>query len=236
MIYSGTYNVLPGDVLVFGNNGKTVITEREVKDDIGKKINIFTFAPAISETADHVLLDIYMANTILKTKMIIKISDESCKDIYVYNWKKDLLNRPTARVTIPLTNNRKIFWKCIPGDQDQHISFGVVGYFKSEEKKMNNYFMLDGNRIPMSDKTAESLRKEQTYKIGDCFRVGPSKTLIRLVQCDISTVVAVIIGTYIRWADPQRVTNCYRITRKELGTIIRRTTYVPVTVKVEEIK
>ena len=30
---------------------------------------------------------------------------------------------------------------------------------------MNNYFMLDGKKIPMSDETAKSLREEQSVKV-----------------------------------------------------------------------
>jgi len=37
--------------------------------------------------------------------------------------------------------------------------------YKLEDKKMNNYFMLDGKKIPMSDETAKSLREEQSVKV-----------------------------------------------------------------------
>lgn len=41
--------------------------------------------------------------------------------------------------------------------------------YKLEDKKMSNYFMLDGKRIPMSNETAKSLREEQPvkWKFGD---------------------------------------------------------------------
>lgn len=57
--------------------------------------------------------------------------------------------------------------------------------FELEEQKMNdNYFVLDGKRIPMSEKTAESLREKNT-KVPMVRRAicnGESRIIIRITK------------------------------------------------------
>lgn len=110
-----------------------------------------------------------------------------------------------------------------------------------EEQKMNNYFMLDGKKIPMSDETAKSLQKEQeTYKIGDCFKVGTGGTIIMLAICNSNPtkVVPVCLDSGNWWSVSKTVNNAYAITPAELHSLFtsRNGVYIPITIKIEELE
>lgn len=135
-----------------------------------------------------------------------------------------------------------------PKLEEQKMPYGLPPWMKllqynwklidlREEQKMN-YFMLDGEKIPMSDETAVSLRKNQkTYKIGDCFKIGDYDTIVRLVQCGYNEVIAVCINDeYACWAEKQQIKNMSKITPIELRALLDRDKYTPVTVKVEVVK
>jgi len=162
MKYGGIYNLVHSDLLVYQDNGKSVITLRELRE---REMPVFE-VPWVQ----------------LKTQ---------------WHWNKNEL---------------------------------------LEEQKMNNYFVLDGKQIPMSDETAKSLReKQKTYSIGDCFRVGEFGTIVRLVQCSTCNVVAVCIGDYNRWSEQRRVGDYWAITHEEVKIILDRAEFTLVTIKKEEV-
>ncbi len=122
--------------------------------------------------------------------------------------------------------NCKVFGRTIP-------------LYELEEKKMKNYFILDGKQIPMSDETAASLRDEQKlHRIGDCFRIGGCGTIVMLTAFDGNLVGATCLRAPhegSRWTTPSKVDNNKKITKPELRRVLNATNYTPVTVRVEEI-
>lgn len=183
--YGGTYKIEPGDFLVYQDNGKSVITERELK---GRKVKGLTG---------------------FDRHYLIRLGDS----------------------VVRLDDTKKIL-KIL------------------EEQKMN-YFVIGGNRIPMSNEIAKSLldkaqrlynEEQKTHKRGDCFEVGICRDTIVMLTVfdkDRNLVGATCIrGGYngCRWTKPKIVDNYNKITKKELRSILDTNTIIPVTVKVEEIK
>ena len=107
-----------------------------------------------------------------------------------------------------------------------------------EEQKMSNYFMLDGKKIPMSDETAKSLQKKQTYSIGDCFKVGAEDTIVMLAICgsNPTKVIPVCLDDGNWWSVSKIVKDTHAITPMELHSLLDNFNheYTLITLRIEE--